>query len=182
MPERLEPSDHQLMDLAARGDREAFASLVRRHQRLVLSIAYRFLADRAHAEDAAQEVFLRLWRSAGRYRPERALEAYLRTLTVNCCLDLGRKPRLLALADGEKPRGAADPHEDLLASERRAALERALQALPPAQRMAVILFHEEGLSVREVAELLETSPKALESLLSRARKALRERLGTLLGP
>lgn len=170
------------MDLAARGDREAFAVLVRRHQRLVLSIAYRFLMDRAQAEDATQEVFLRLWRTAGRYKPERAIEAYLRTLTVNHCLDLGRRPKLLALADWEEPQGPEDPHGDLLASERKAALNSALQTLAPAQRMAVILFHREALSMKEVARLLDSSPKAVESLLSRARAALREKLGTLLGP
>ena len=178
--EPSEPGDHQLMQRAASGDPLAFAVLVRRHQRLVLSIACRFLMDRAQAEDAAQEVFLRLWRAAKRYKPEGALEAYLRTLTVNYCLDLGRKPRLLSLADREEPRGSPDPHHDLLASERRAAVDRTLQTLPPAQRMAVILFHREALTVKEVARLLDSSPKAVESLLSRARATLRQRLGPLL--
>lgn len=182
MGERVGLGDHRLMERTALGDREAFAELVRRHQRSVLSIAYRFLADRTQAEDAAQEVFLRLWRSAGRYRPERPIEAYLRTLTVNYCLDHIRRPRLLALADHEEPSGSEDPHGDLLASERRAALDAALQTLAPAQRMAVILFHREALSVKEVARLLDASPKAVESLLSRARAALREKLRTLLGP
>jgi len=181
LAEKLDPSDHQLMERTALGDREAFATLVRRHQRSVLSIAYRFLADRAQAEDAAQEVFLRLWRAAGRYKPERAIEAYLRTLTVNHCLDLGRKPRLLSLTEREEPMGSEDPHRDLLASERRAAVDRALQALAPSQRMAVILFHREALTVKEVARLLDISPKAVESLLSRARAALREKLNALLG-
>lgn len=180
MVDPLEPSDHQLMKRTALGDREAFAAIIRRHQRWVLSVAYRFLADRSQAEDAGQEVFLRLWKSAGRYRPDTALEAYLRTLTVNYCLDLRRKPKLLALPGGEEPQGGGDPHEDLAAAERRGALDSALQSLAPAQRMAIVLFHMEGLAVKEVARLLETSPKAAESLLSRARTALRERLEPIL--
>lgn len=176
----LEPSDHQLMKRTALGDREAFAAIIRRHQPWVLSVAYRFLADRSQAEDAGQEVFLRLWKSAGRYRPDTALEAYLRTLTVNYCLDLRRRPKLLALPGGEEPPGKGDPHGDLAAAERRSALDSALQSLAPAQRMAIVLFHMEGLAVKEVARLLETSPKAAESLLSRARAALRERLGPFL--
>jgi RNA polymerase sigma-70 factor (ECF subfamily) len=165
------------MERLADGDREAFAALIRRHQRLVLSIAFRFLGDGAEAEDAAQEVFLRLWGAAGKYRPESALPAYLRALTVNHCLDLRRRARFVVLAgDVERP-GEQDPHAELEATERQEALGRATQSLPPSQRMALVLFHMEGLSVKEVAELMETSSKAIESLLSRARAGLRERLG-----
>jgi len=178
--EPLEPSDHKLMERVASGDREAFALLIRRHQRWVLSVAYRFLADRSQAEDAGQEVFLRLWRHASRYRPDTALEAYLRTLTVNYCLDLRRKPKLLSLEAGEVRQNDGDPQGDLSAAERRRALDSALQSLAPAQRMAVVLFHLEGFPVKEVARLLDSSPKAAESLLSRARATLRERLGPIL--
>lgn len=173
-------ADRELMEATARGDRDAFAALIRRHQPRVLSIAFRFLGDKAEAEDAAQEVFLRLWRSAGRYRPDKALEAYLRTLTVNFCLDVRRKARLFVVGTDEDPAGPQDPQRDAGDAERREALDRALLSLPPAQRMAVVLFHMEGLSVREAAALLEVSPKAVESLLSRARTALRERLSGLL--
>ncbi len=176
MEEGFGPSDSQLMEETARGDREAFASLIGRHQRLVLSIAARYLGDRDEAEDAAQEVFIRLWHGARRYRPSSALEAYLRTLTVNFCLDMKRKRRFVLLSGEEDRPGPSNPQGDALREERRGAIDRALQLLPPAQRMAVVLFHMEGLNIGEVARLMETSPKAVESLLSRARAALRERL------
>jgi len=180
VPDWADASDSQLMEATARGDRDAFSVLIGRHQGPVLSIAYRFLADRSGAQDAAQEVFLRLWRSARRYRPDAPLAAYLRTLTVNLCLDTKRKARFLVLGqEGEVP-GRHDPHGDLEARERKAALSAALQTLPEAQRMAVVLFHMEGASVKEVASLLDVSPKAAESLLSRARSSLRERLRPLL--
>ena len=181
MQEPSETTDRTLIEKTARGDQDAFASLIRRHQNLVLSIAYRFLGSRADAEDAAQEVFIRMWGAAPRYRPEAPLGAYLRTVAVNYCLDLKRKKiRLVTTAFEEEPGGTQDPHGEVEGLERGTALRAALQSLPASQRMAVVLFHFEGLDVREVARLLETSPKAVESLLSRARSALRERLHPLL--
>jgi RNA polymerase sigma-70 factor, ECF subfamily len=174
-------SDRELMERTAAGEREAFAELIRRHQALVLSIAYRFLGDRAEAEDAAQSVFVRLWESARGYKPDAPLPAYLRTLAVNLCLDLKRKARFVVLVGAPEVPGRDDPGALAEEAERRRALDRALASLAPAQRMAVVLFHMEGLGMREVADLLETSPKAVESLLSRARAALRQRLGPVLG-
>lgn len=176
-------SDHRLLSLAAEGDREAFALLVDRHQDFVYALARRYLGSRALAEEAAQEVFLRLWRTAARYRPLKPLPAYLRTLTVRVCLDGIRAARLPLepLPDGAETLsvGAAS-EEALLEEERRRALTAALAELPPAQRMAVVLFHLHGLSVQETAELLSVSPKAAESLLSRARRFLKTCLGRLL--
>lgn len=180
MPESPEPSDGHLMELTAAGDRQAFADLIRRHQAAVLSIAYRHLGDRTEAEDAAQTVFVKLWESSVRYRPEAPLPAYLRTLTVNLCLDIRRKRRFAVLDGGLEPPGQEDPHGTVEAAERRRMLDRELARLPAVQRMALVLFHMEGLSVKEVAGLLETSSKAVESLLSRARATLRERLGGIL--
>jgi|YelNatPaOPRAMG01_1025707.scaffolds.fasta_scaffold11214_9 RNA polymerase sigma-70 factor (ECF subfamily) len=180
-PDELADSDDALlMARTGRGGRDAFAALIRRHQRAVLAIAYRFLGDRSEAEDVAQEVFLRLWDAAPRYRPDKPLPAFLRTLTVHLCLDRRRKARPLVLMDELEPTGSQNPEAELNAAERRRALFAALSRLPSAQRMAVVLFHMEGLSVREVAGLLETSPKAVESLLSRARSALRDDLGATL--
>jgi RNA polymerase sigma-70 factor (ECF subfamily) len=164
------------MALTADGDRDAFAELVGRHQKTVLSIAFRHIGDRGEAEDIAQEVFLKLWRTAKRYRPEAPLAAYLRTLAVNACLDRRRKDRLTLVPHLDQERGAQDPHADAERSERRAALGAAVARLPAPQRMAVVLFHFEGLTVNETARLLDLSPKAAESLLSRGREALRKRL------
>lgn len=181
MQESPEPDDGQLMGRCGNGDRSAFAEIIRRHQSMILSIAYRHLGDREEAEDAAQSVFIRLWESSKRYRPEAPLPAYLRTLTVNLCLDIRRRQRFIVLDGRAEPRGDNDPLGSAEAGDLRLALNRAMAALAPAQRMAVILFHFEGLKVKEVANLLCTSPKAVESLLSRARAALRERLGPFLG-
>ena len=179
--EALQPTpDAELMERTARGDREAYASLIRRHQALVFSIAFRYLGNRPEAQDASQEVFLRLWSAAPRFRPEKPLPAFLRTLTVNLCLDWRRKPRLLTLEDPDGRPGGDDPLAHAEEAEIRSRLSLALKELPPRQRMAVVLFHQEGATLREVAEALDLSGKAVESLLSRARAALRDRLGPLL--
>ena len=175
VPLKTWPSDSRLAEMVASGDREAFAMLIRRHQEMVLSIAYRFSGDRSEAEDISQEVFIRFWGAAKRYRPDKDLRAYLRTIAVNLCLDHRRKSRFTVLSLDDRP-GTQNPHRDLEAAERKAALDAAIQELPPAQRMAVVLFHMENLTVREAACALDTSPKAVESLLSRARAALREKL------
>ncbi|MEW6757965.1 MAG: sigma-70 family RNA polymerase sigma factor [Acidobacteriota bacterium] len=168
------------MARTAGGDRDAFGALVRRHQGSVYSIARKYLGDRTEAEDVAQDVFLRLWEASPRYRPEKPLVAYLRTITVNLCLDRRRRPGLLSLANPGALPGTADSEAGVLAAEREEALKKALAGLPPAQRMAIVLFHLEGLSVVETARLLEVGAKAAESLLSRGRRALRERLAGFL--
>lgn len=164
----------------AEGDRDALGALVRRHQGGVYSIARRYLGDRAEAEDVAQDVFLRLWEASPRYRPEKPLLAYLRTITVNLCLDRRRRPSLLSIANPGGLPGNADSEAGVLSAEREEALKKALAGLPPAQRMAIVLFHLEGLPVAETARLLGIGVKAAESLLSRGRRALRERLGGIL--
>ncbi len=171
------------MERVAAGDRGAFSQVIRRHQASVLSVAYRYLGRREDAEEAAQEVFIRLWRAARRYRPDKPLAAYLRTLTVNFCLDMIRKPRLVALPDEEsRPSDDAGAYDAVRNVELSGALGRALGSLPPSQRMAVVLFHLEGLTMRETADALGTSPKAVESLLTRARASLRKTLGPALAP
>ena len=114
-----EPSDTQLMARVSSGDEQAFASIIGRHQRPVLSIAYRFLGDQSWAEDVAQEVFLRLWQSARRYRPEAALGAYIRRITVNFCLDLRRKERF-----------QAPPRPHIVRRSRLAAAQASLVQIP----------------------------------------------------
>jgi RNA polymerase sigma-70 factor (ECF subfamily) len=168
------------MARAAAGDRDALGALVRRHQAGVFSIARKYLGDRAEAEDVTQDVFLRLWTAAPRFRPERPLPAFLRTVTVNLCLDRRRRPALVSIEDPSKIPGPADAQDGTLAAERREALRKALATLPPAQRMAIVLVHFEGLPVAETARLLEVGVKAAESLLSRGRRSLRERLAAVL--
>ena len=176
-PSPTPPGDADLMAATARGDAAAFAELVRRHHPRAWRLACRFLGDPVEAEDIVQEAFLRILRAAGRYRPTAAFPTYLHTVVSRLCLDWARRRR--PEYPGELPDRAAegpDPAESLDRAERRAALRQALDALPPAQRLAILLQHDEGLDYASIAAIMGVSVRAVEGCIRRARAALADRL------
>jgi RNA polymerase sigma-70 factor (ECF subfamily) len=186
------PSDEMLMQRVARGERDALRVLVDRHGTRVHRLAARVLADPEAAKDAAQDVFVAVFRSAAAWRPEARFSTWLHRVTVNRCLDEleSRRTRRTALADLARPdamlpadRGglAADPAADpadaqLERLERLRRLESALLALPPRQRVAVVLHRFDGLGYADIAAALGCSVGSVESLLTRAKAFLADRL------
>ncbi len=171
------PSDPSLMQAAARGDWEAFEQLVERHQTTVWRTAYRLLADAHAAEDIAQEAFLRVFLARQRYRPSATFHAYLMRIVVRLCLDYLRKSRPIPADVLVNPADTSpSPTRQAEQRERAQAVERTLAQLPPKQRTAVVLRYYEGLSVRDIAEIMATTEKAVERLLARGRAAMYERL------
>lgn len=167
------PSDEELMLAVGRGDLNAFEQIVLRHQKSAWNTAYRFLGDRVTAEDVAQEAFLKILQSAERYRPTAKFRTYLYAVVTRLCLDHTRKRRPAYVDDPLAVSGPSpSPPDDVASRERDEAVRRALSTLPPSQRMAVVLRYYDGLSGREIAAAMETSPKAVERLLARARTAL----------
>ena len=166
------------MSRVAQGDQVACRQLVERHLGPILAFASRILGDRVAAEDVAQEVFSRLWTHAKRWQPGPArLTTWLHRIALNLCLDqLGRK-REEALDDIPEP---TDPSKDATTRmEERDVQEHvaaALRSLPDSQRAAITLCHYQGFRNIEAAEALGVSVDALESLLARGRRTLRERL------
>ena len=174
-----EDDDEALVARAGRGDRLAASALVVRHSDRVFALCRRLLRDRAAAEDAAQETFLRLWTNAARWRPQGVrFEAWLCRVATNLCLD--RLRRSGREVDGDAIPERADPAPGaerlLMAGEQRTAVEAALDALPERQRAAIALVHYQDMSNIDAAAALEVSVEALESLLARARRSLRDRL------
>lgn len=156
------------------GDRDAFASLVRRHLDAIHAFNCRLAGNAEDAADLAQETFLRLWHRAETWQPGRVRFAtWLHRIARNLCIDALRRRRetealnVETLADGAGPDAA--PERERL----QAALSRALAALPERQRTALALCHRQGMSNREAAEVLGVGVDALESLLARARRTLR---------
>ncbi len=182
-------SSTQLMLRYQAGDEDAFARLFESHQRTVLNIIYRYLGNQSEAEDLAQEVFLRVYRSKERYSPQARFTTWLFRITANLCLNYQRDQKLRYQeslyygAPGEEgeqrelanPRGD-NPKEAVELSEREQAVRWAINDLPETQRMAVILNRYEELSYKEVATALDLTEKAVKSLLHRARLTLREKL------
>ena len=163
---------------AARGDVSAFRVLVDRHLPGALAIGRRMLRDDAEAEDVAQEALLRLWRSAGTLEVgESGVKPWLRRVVSNLCIDRVRVRARMTVTD-EVPE-VADPARQLstlVDDELREHVDRALKALPERQRLALTLFHYEGLSQIEIGTQMGISDGAVESLLARARRQLKTEL------
>jgi RNA polymerase sigma-70 factor (ECF subfamily) len=170
-----------LMARLVGGDASAFDALVRALQGTGLRLADRTLNDRAAAEDVVQVALTRLWSLAARYDPARgSVEGWFRRIVINLCLDRRRALRPVVPIDlvADLPSNAPDPLAIAIANDSRARLDTAMAQLLPRQRAALALFHGDGLSMAEIAEVMDTTPKAVEGLLGRARMELR----TLMGP
>ncbi len=183
-------SDEELLARIARSDERAFEILVRRHRGRILNLIYRSLGDRSQAEDVAQEVFLRVWRAARDFEPKAKFTTWIYRITVNPCLDTVKsahyRQSFVPLDDGAEQPDEADrtggfdgvrsPEELLLAEEEARRIFAALQSLPANQRLAVVLKKFDGLSYEEISRVLGCSQSAVESLLVRARRTLRDKL------
>ena len=173
--------DYALLRRLARGEAAALAEFVRRHQQRVYQIAYRLLRDHLEAEDAVQEVFLKVYENAHRFEPKAKVSAWLHRITANHCLNLLRRRRpLLGSLDQEDGAGPPDPGgnplEVLEERDLHRRLEELLEELPENQRRALILKRFAGLSYQEIGEALGLSPQAVDGLLKRARQFLRKAL------
>ncbi|MGU3493471.1 sigma-70 family RNA polymerase sigma factor [Xanthobacteraceae bacterium A53D] len=175
--DRDQVRDEDLMVRIASGNEAAFRTLCARHAVRAAALARRYLGDDADAEDVVQEAFLRVWRAAPRWQPTAAFTTWFHRILVNLCLNHKRRTPHGALDDMAEP---ADPRPDaeamLDAEQERARLTHAITGLPPRQRAAVLLTYWEGLSNSRAAEVLDTTVSGMETLLVRARRALRDRL------
>ena len=172
-----EAHEHSLMRRVADRDIAAYRELVDANLPRIARFAERFLGNAAEAEDVAQETFLKLWTAASSFTPQAKPSTWLFRIAHNLCIDRIRKRRVEAPLSEQS---GADRPSGLFARKRTSeAVQRALAELPERQRGAITLVHYEGLSGDEAAGVLEISVDALESLLSRARRSLRERLQTI---
>jgi len=171
-------TDHRLIELVSQGDLRAFEELIERYQRSVLNLAFRFLGDKEEAKDVGQETFLRVYQSVRRYQPIAQFRTYLFRITKNLCLDYLEKKKPFYTADLPEFPSDSNPAGDLQKKELSGILMMAVQSLPENQRIALLLHHFEGLKYIEIAEIMETTVSAIESLLVRAKRTLRDKLKT----
>ncbi len=162
----------------ASGDQNAVRAMVSRKLPRLLGLATRILGDRTEAEDVAQEAFLRIWRQAGSWRSgEARFDTWLHRVALNLCTDTLRRRRETYVAEPpERADPGAAPGANIAAREERDAIRRAIDALPERQREAIVLQYYQELSNLEAAAAMGISVEALESLLSRGRRALRASL------
>lgn len=170
--------DAGLVFAIGRGDQKAARTLADRHLARIVALARRMLNDGAEAEDVAQDVFLRVWRTAHKWRPGRArFETWMHRVAMNLCFDrLRRKREMVTDAPPDQPDPAASAFDVLHAETIADAVNTALAALPERQRAAITLCHYQDLTNIAAADVLDISVEALESLLARGRRALRAAL------
>ena len=183
--------DVRLMRLVARGDTSAFEKVIERHQALVAGTAARMLGSNSDVEDIAQQVFIRVWKSARRYVPRAKFTTWLLKITRNLVFNELRRAKRRAQVPLQSDPGAEEiqlkdetnpaPDASLLEDELQRAIEEAIMQLPESQRMALVLRRYEQLSYEEIAEVLDLSVPAVKSVLFRARTELRSRLSKYLG-
>jgi len=173
--------DGELVVRIAAGDHDAARALLGRHLPRILNLSRRMLGSQSEAEDVAQEVFLRVWTHAERWKPGAAkFETWLHRVAINLCYDQLRKKRTARLDAVPEPADPGPgPAAALFQAQLGAAVDAALNALPERQKEAIVLCHHQELSNIDAAEVMGVSVEALESLLSRGRRSLRERLRSL---
>jgi len=188
-------TDAELMELYRRGSRDAFEELFARHHRRVIHFCYRMTGDQARAEEAAQEVFLRIARAASTYQPTARFTTWMYTIarrtTLNFLRDEKEDGEKVPIHDNGEGRDAAeglplpgpeewDPERIAWGAQLKEKFVEALQSLPEGHRSAFLLNRAEGLSYDEVATVLNITVQAVKSRIFRAREALLAELSGIL--
>jgi RNA polymerase sigma-70 factor (ECF subfamily) len=177
-PDVVIDEDSELLDRLAGGDEAAFRALVERHIDRAYAIALRIVGNAADAEDVVQDTMLKIWSHRGRWQHGRAkFSTWLYRVISNRCIDLRRRPRTENVeAVPEVADGQPDAADIIERNELNDMLEVAMQRLPEQQRIAVILSYHENMSNGEIAQVMDTTVAAVESLLKRGRQQLRQLL------
>ena len=190
-PDAGAQEDLRLMERVKTGDSEAFNALMRKYEKTVLNLIYRFTGDRESAHDLAQEVFLRIYRAAGRFEAKAKFFTYLYKVTLNLCrnardktrrrgtsLSLDQAPEEGRAFDLPDPSGSSETQ--VQRGELAEAIRQAVMSLPEDQREVVLLQRYQGLAYEEIAETLGLSVPAVKSRLHRAKLGLQKRLAAYL--
>lgn len=184
-------ADAQLMLEFQRGDRKAFEALFRRHGRAMVNFAYKYVHDRAAAEELAQDIFCKVFEAASSYTADAKFTTWLYRIATNHCLNEVRKGRYgvreVSLETGARDENGESvglalpdhgPSPETGAAQRafERELDASLAALPENQRLAMLLLVDGGQSYDDIATSMKTTVSAVKSLLVRARATLKERL------
>lgn len=181
-------NDSEIIRSVLHGNRDDFRILVEKYQERVFRIAMGFVHGKEDAEDLTQEIFLNAWKSLHAFRGDSSFSTWIHRIAVNACLNHARKnkgtvfTRLSSffgyegMLQADIPLYEDDPEEMIIKREHTEWLQKALGSLPEKQRTAIVLSKYEELSQKEISEIMNITEGAVESLIQRARKNLREKL------
>jgi RNA polymerase sigma-70 factor, ECF subfamily len=180
-------ADSDLVSRAAGGDASAFQALVERHRSMVYRVAYQFAGNHYDAEDIAQEVFIKVYRSLERFRQDAQLTSWLYRIVMNACIDHRRRRGSSSAQLSEEaeqrllnmPEEAPGPEDRAYAGELGMVLESEIERLPDGQRIVFVMRHHQGLKLSEIADALGlaegTVKRQLHAAIHRLRAALANR-------
>ncbi len=179
--ERSKDADVDAIRSVAAGDEGAFESLVEKYKHAVLNTSYRYLGDYSEAEDMAQEVFVKVWRNAARFKGNSKFSTWLYRIVVNHCISHKRKHKVplvpLDEVNGLAEQGRDSRVEDQIEDRETSARIRELIAeLPSRQKMALVLSAYEHKSYEEIASVMGVTLSSVTSLVFRAKDNLRKKL------
>jgi RNA polymerase sigma-70 factor (ECF subfamily) len=193
IPARSEESDEALVNAALAGDRLAFESLVRRHQRALVNHIFRHTGQREGAVDLAQEVFLKVYQSLSSFDPKYRFTTWLYRIASNCAIDDLRKKQPQTCSIDADPRDGngspsdralagndPNPHDMLRLDELKQRLEVAVQDLPPDYRQLILLRHRQMCRYDEIARIARLPIGTVKNRIFRAREMLRQQLKDVL--
>jgi RNA polymerase sigma-70 factor (ECF subfamily) len=175
----LEASDYELVKACINGSQDAFAELVARYKKLVFSVVYNMINDKQEVNDVAQEVFIRIYKSLGRYDPQYKFSTWAVKITTNLCLDTLRKKRIISTPIEEAGEVSSDldtPEARFIQKEKNLKIREAIALLPEKYRIPIVLFHQNSMSYEEIAKALDEPMTIVKNRLYRARLMLREKL------
>lgn len=162
------------------GDHDAFAQLMKRYEGAVFNLAYRMLGNAHEAEDASQEIFLRVYTNLARFDQERKFSTWLLSIGSNYCIDRLRRRRFAWLTINDTvltmPSPAKGPERTAIEREERDAVQRALLRLPPAYREVAVLRYWNDLSYEEICQVTGLPESTIKTRLHRARRMLADAL------
>ncbi|CCW35816.1 RNA polymerase, sigma-24 subunit, RpoE [Chthonomonas calidirosea] len=181
--------EQRLIERSKEGDRRAFDALVRMHEKRVYNLAYRLCGNYDEAGDITVEAFLRVYQAINSFRGDANFSTWLYRIVTNVYLDRRKRQKnrktlsleeYVELEESQVTRQIEDPSpgpEELAeAQQRQELLQKAIESLPEYQRAMIVLYHVDGLSYEEIAEVLSLPIGTVKSRLNRARLALREKL------
>lgn len=175
--------DKELIESAQRGDKDAFAVLVQKYHRSIYNLAYRMTGNREDAMDVTQEVLLRAYRAIASFQPDKPFLPWIYRITWNICADRGRKigrtpsEESIDDADSEASRLASStlsPDREVERREIGRTLKHAIDQLSDGYRELVVLFHIEGLSIKEISDITDMKETVIKNRLYRGRQMLRK--------
>ncbi len=178
-------ADAHLIKLVAGGDEQAFEQLVQKYQPAVFNTIYRYIGNPDDVQDLAQEIFIKVWQNAGKFKGKSKFSTWLYRIVVNHCINYHRKNKrkhvsLDVLTEQGKTPESFKVEPDWEQRQKVELVRKAVDELPERQRMALVLSQYEEKSYKEIAEIMKVSLSSVESLIFRARSALRVKLANII--